>query len=867
MHRRRFGMVIAIVLLGVMFVSPAPTRASDWQIEVANDTLIQIRHKRSVVVKFVYHHWGKNWQHASARLKREGFRNGESSFKGNIGDLGVKVAGTIQSTQPNQLAVAYRLNATRSLSGIIGGGLEWVIDLDSPTFDGRSVNAPTLLEDSRGWEWQVGDGQSVRVEFSKPLANLYFEKGRNDVIRTFMLGSDVARGTQTFQMKVTLPDGGRFTLPVDEQYPQDDPNDWPKELLLWNRSPVDLSYLNHKPAGKHGFVKVVGDAFQFENGQPARFWGGNIAAQALFCSKEEIDEQATRIAQLGYNLMRLHHHDSTRWVKPMTLIADGPTSREFNPTALDRLDYWVHRLKEEGVYVWLDLHVGRQIREGDVHSPFGEIKGYDEIKKRNSELHGFSYYSDPIQRLMHEFNYRYLNHVNPYTGLAYKDEPAVMGLLITNENDLTHHFGNAMLADKGHPTYNQVFESLVDRFSQQTGIDRKKIGRTWLPGESKIFLNHLEYLFHRRMKAGLQQSIGVRVPVTTTNMWGGCPIYSLPAQSVGDMIDVHEYGVAEQLSDNPRYEDNSIPWVVAAQLYGKPLTITEWNVAYPQTDRFTAPMYMAAHACLQGWDAMMVYNYSQRPFHAPKWGYEWSTFCDPAFTSVAPAAAIAYREGHVQPAKKTYCLQLNRKNLYLEGLKPENSQTLRTLAEQSKLTIGLPDVPELSWDRETRVPEDVIVIDDPHKDFIQEGEDEVVSDTGEITRNWEEGILTINTPLTQSVSGWIGGKVCKLRDIGMQISNAKAAIVVTSMDRRPIGEAQTVLITTTARAIVPEGSHHYRSEPVTGTLVVRGMPGLKLVALGPAGKEHAVPYNYQDGFYILELNKPVSTHWYVLKPR
>ena len=40
------------------------------------------------------------------------------------------------------------------------------------------------------------------------------------------------------------------------------------------------------PAGKHGFVKVQGDHFVFEDGTPARFWGTNLCFNACFPSKE-----------------------------------------------------------------------------------------------------------------------------------------------------------------------------------------------------------------------------------------------------------------------------------------------------------------------------------------------------------------------------------------------------------------------------------------------------------------------------------------------------------------------------------------------------------------------------------------------------
>lgn len=55
-------------------------------------------------------------------------------------------------------------------------------------------------------------------------------------------------------------------------------------------------------------------------------------------------------------------------------------------------------------------------------------------------------------------------------------------------------------------------------------------------------------------------------------------------------------------------------WIAAGQISGKPLTVTEWNVSpFPTPDRHTTPLYMAAMAAYQGWDAMMLYAYAQDP--------------------------------------------------------------------------------------------------------------------------------------------------------------------------------------------------------------------------------------------------------------
>jgi hypothetical protein len=228
-----------------------------------------------------------------------------------------------------------------------------------------------------------------------------------------------------------------------KSYPPVDRASWIPDAMAWDASPVDLSYLNHKPAGRHGFVRAKGDRLVFSDGTPIRFWGGNLAAYALFSDKEALRRQARRIAQMGFNLMRIHHHDSMGWVSPTVIDKNRDDSRHFDREGLDKIDWLVKCLKDEGVYVWLDLNVGRKLKPGDQVG-----SGYDEVAAAGGEVKGFNYLNPRVQELMWEFDRNYLNHVNPYTKLAYKDDAAIMGLLVTNENDVTHHFGNMFLPDK-----------------------------------------------------------------------------------------------------------------------------------------------------------------------------------------------------------------------------------------------------------------------------------------------------------------------------------------------------------------------------------------------------------------------------------
>ena len=73
--------------------------------------------------------------------------------------------------------------------------------------------------------------------------------------------------------------------------------------------PLDLSfvYKNEKPAGKHGFLKVSGDQFVFEDRTAARFWGTNFNGGANF-PEFDYDEKVAK------RLLRLSEYSCHSWI-------------------------------------------------------------------------------------------------------------------------------------------------------------------------------------------------------------------------------------------------------------------------------------------------------------------------------------------------------------------------------------------------------------------------------------------------------------------------------------------------------------------------------------------------------------------------
>jgi hypothetical protein len=841
---------------------------AEWTLSISDSAEVLIFHHGVQVAKGSHAFWAQGESSAGAHLSVTARTGNRVRISGAVDGLSLGVQGSAQPVSPRELRVDLAIAAAKAFSGISGGGMSWTFNLDSPSFGGKAAE-PKLLLDKTGWRWPVAAGQELMVRFDKPLARLFFDHDQKNEVRTHFVGDRIRPGRGRISLTVTLPEGGRISATDAEKYSRPD-GSWFRDALRWDASPVDLSFLNagDRPAGRRGFVKADGDRLVFDDGSLARFWGANLAGPVLFGTpRENVPRQARRIAQLGYNLIRIHQEDAS-WFQPNIFGTGARDTRHLDRRSLDAIDYWIKCLKDEGVYVWLDLYCLRDLKPGD-----GVSQGWEEITRAKGIVWGFNYINPQLIDLMKEFQHQYLSHVNRYTGLASKDDPAVVGVLITNENDLTFHYGLSFLPDHNNPVHQALFDREMQAFARTTGLPGNRIWRSWEPGPSKYLLNELEHRFNRTMIDELRAD-GLKSPIATTNLWGVNTLFSLPALTDGDVLDVHAYGKAEALSVNPRYQANFLTNVASAHVHGKPLVITEWNVEYPEIDRFTAPLYVASIASLQGWDAPMLYNYSQMELQRP--GPEeginkWSTFYDPALTGVMPAAAIAFRRGHISPARASYCLKLSPAQLFGTMLSPEqNTATIRSLIEQSRLTIGMPAVKELPWLKPSETSGDVTVVTDPDHDHSPAGAAVVRSDTGELARNWAQGVQTIDTPRTQAVSGWIGDKALALKDASFQFKTRKAVVALSSIDDQPLSSSRFILITAVGQ-VRPSPAEHvpFLSEPVTGTITLRTRTaGLELLSLGPDGKvvSRTTPSSEQDSLAI-SLPAGRGTHWYVLKAR
>lgn len=178
-----------------------------------------------------------------------------------------------------------------------------------------------------------------------------------------------------------------------------------------------------EPAGSQGFISVKGDSFVDGFGRERRFFGTNICFTGCFPTHEQADKVAAEVARYGINVMRLHyvHHK----FPPGKVYPKEDSFIE--PEQLERFDYLFAKLKERGIYIYFQLNIARK---------FGAQNGFENAGKLPFFNQGIDNIEPRMVRLQKIYVRELLDHVNPYTGLKYKDEPAISMLELANENSI-----------------------------------------------------------------------------------------------------------------------------------------------------------------------------------------------------------------------------------------------------------------------------------------------------------------------------------------------------------------------------------------------------------------------------------------------
>ena len=323
--------------------------------------------------------------------------------------------------------------------------------------------------------------------------------------------------------------------------------------------------------------------------------------------------------------------------------------------------------------------------------------------------------------LQKEYAQKLLCHVNPYTGTRLLDDPAVMTIQINNEDsaikgtadvkdlpgvapyrkELLEKFGNFLLAKYGSReklreawTYEGVC-ALGEEEDPAAGTVRIAEGGFVQPvneptgdwggensparyADTMEFGIQLNRRFYREMKDFLK-ALGAKVPIATSNLLGGAA--DVYGHTDGDLMENNSYfnhpilpvqgntyivgGLQEYVSMNPltmqqgygAARTSLLSLGATAVVAGKPFVLSEWNEygAYPFHS--TAFVQMAAYACLNDWDGLILYAHHT----SEKWNDQpageilniFDAYNDPSLICQWGFLAEVFLKGLVAPASAT----------------------------------------------------------------------------------------------------------------------------------------------------------------------------------------------------------------------
>ena len=647
--------------------------------------------------------------------------------------------------------------------------------------------------------------------------------------------------------------------------------------LPWDDMPIDLSFIyeKEKPAGKHGFLKVDGDRFIFEDGTEAKFWGTNFNSAQNFPSHEHSVKVAKRLAKIGVNIVRFHQLDA-EWSTPnifqFTKGENKENTMNFDPVSIDRLDFLIHCLKEEGIYVYMDLLTYRRFKSGDGVEAAGQLG--DAAKP-------YSTYNRRLIELQKKFNSDLWTHLNPYSGLAYKDDPAIVLVEVTNENDL---FSQKV-------TLEPYRTELEDRFRKWAEVNRIKVNKgnvDFTKPDKTIteFFVDVTKEYYREM-IGHMRETGVKIPIAGTNWTRGGE--HLSSQVVADFTDSHAYWYSWswKMNDKAFQNDqmtgsmnNMLPSLAFNRVAGRPFFVSEWDNPWPNEWRAESSLLLAAVASLQGWGgfAIHTYRYSKdenvdmigKPITSDAIGGVYyrggvfDTFNDPAKFGLFYHAALILRRGDVKPAVKTVTVKIDDLSI------SPDIKALQLTPEQNRIEMVLPD---------GTVKSDMVVR--PDKAIVNTESGEVLSDTRELYRNLKKKFGWIDTPNTKAVYGLLGkeGNI-ELTNLKINVKTDFATVALSTLTTEPLKSSTNLLLTAVGRA---DNTNSKYNEDHTKQLEVGKGPiqveiieatieietdkrNLRVMAINPQGFIIGyIPSEYKDGMFRFEIGKEYQSMYYLIQ--
>ncbi len=441
-------------------------------------------------------------------------------------------------------------------------------------------------------------------------------------------------------------------------------------------------------------------------------------------TKEEIKQWAETIAKRGYNIVRFQGIDTmfaggansqSRW--PSEDVEETP---HFDEAVIDKFDYLLFCLKQNGIYINLDLMSAKS--------------GYSRVNVSQDKSFKIQlFFNETYRKQWLKAVETLLTHKNPYTGVPLKDEPALACLEPYNEQDLllfnaaqmqqlTPHFGQYLqkkygteealraawkqnsisfrnvpvisedVLRRGDASANDACQFLIQTMSATTDwyvTQLRKIGYPGIVTQWDMIMRTMEMPVRAKMPVIAQHSYfahpnyaptkGLVQKSTTGKIWGG-----------GKDMDML---ISQDSSINSSY----FRAAAAVRFLDRPFMLTEYAHSAPNRYRHERGLYLGSYAALQGWDA--IYSHEGESLYPSAWynneippvnTFEFPQ--DPISRASETVMALTWLRRDVKEATHSVQLTLSDRNLFPKNTLSAIGDDYAKLSMLTRVGIVYPEV-------------------------------------------------------------------------------------------------------------------------------------------------------------------------------
>ena len=402
---------------------------------------------------------------------------------------------------------------------------------------------------------------------------------------------------------------------------------------------------------------------------------------------EQLEAYAEQIRLRGMNVVRLHFqdrgyvglHGGARYSKaalrtkkelgklPQSL-AELPVDRKH----LDHMQYFFKCLRNRGIYIM-----------PDIVTSMGMMSGIMNIRE------------NVRYRLFHDEEYRnhwkacaelILTTVNPYTGLAAKDDPQVLGICFCNEQEHLFFEGGKAINDfdpewqayrraKGHET-SDPFTFRILYGADEQGADARAFIRAEIDAMNDFYVKTVRGLgfrgfvmnwdmFMRNLEGSARRKFD-SVAIHTYHAHPGreklLPVHSNHVQKL--VYGPWYKGTAGHVSKCSSISyNNYLAQAAVTRELGKPLFVTEISHGGESAIAQEYPAMLGAYAALQDWQALIPHANLVEPYTRPATAGLFDGMPGVMGGVASLCAAFAWQRGDVRKAPHAMSLAVSEETL------------------------------------------------------------------------------------------------------------------------------------------------------------------------------------------------------------